>query len=524
MGVLASLLFGPPRAAAPAADHDFWYRPAGAATQAGVDVSEDGALRISTVFRCVGILAGLVATLPLLMYRRRPDGGKDRATNHPLAAILHDQPNTWQTAFEFREQMQGHLLLRGNAYAEILPGPRGFADQLVPLHPDRVMPKKLDSGRIVYEHRQDNGMRRTLVQDEVFHLRGPSSDGVKGLSVIALARESMGLALATEGFGARLFSQRPTMAGILKHPHRLTSEASKRMAESFTAATTGLANAHLPAVLEEGTDWVSVGMTSEDSQFLETRRFQVADIARWFGVPLPMLNETEKTTSWGTGIEQFMLAFVIHTLMPWLKRWEQAIGRDLVLATETYFAEFLVDALLRGATKERYEAYSIALGGRAWMAPNEARTRENLNRVEGYDEIAREAQGAASSRSASPARSAAPRPEDAGEDEAARAASRARTILSAAAARLVRREILAIQKWAPRHAADAAAWRSWVEDFYANHADRVAEALAVDRHEAQRYTLDHQQALLRDGVAALEDWDHDAAPALVAMAMRGRTA
>lgn len=507
--LLTSLLHGQPLASyggAWAPDDDRWYgRTPGAASLAGVAISEDTARAISTVYRCVAILGGLVGYLPLMVYRWRPDDGKDRAANHPLWDLLHDAPNGWQTSFEWRELGMNHLLMRGNFYNEIIPGPRGFVDQLKPLHPDTVAVKQLDSGRLTYAVRRRSGQTDVLVQDQVFHVRGPSKDGITGLDVITLMRESLGLAGAAESFGARTFRDRPMMSGILKHPGKLDDEASKRMAESFRVATSG-ANAHAPAVLEDGVDWVSVGITPEQAQYLELRHFQIADIARWFGVPLQLLGETEKSTSWGSGIESLMIGFVIHTLAPWLKRWEQAIARDLILASDVYFAEFTVEALLRGDTKSLYEAFAIATGGRGWMAPNEVRGRLNLNPIPGYDEIAREAQGAASSGQSV----SAPPP---------RQNAVARAIVHATAERLVRKEIAAVTKAAERRASAPEAWHEAVIDFYVRHVDDLGRDLKLSEADAVAYTGAHRDALLAAGLGVIDDWTNNAARALAALAM-----
>ncbi len=510
MGLLAALISGRPLASYGgtwAPDDERWYRPIGygAGSLAGVVVSEDTARAVSTVYRCVAILGGLMGYLPLIVYRRRGDEGKDRATNHPLWDLLHTQPNAWMTSFEWRELGMNHLLYRGNYYNRIVEGPRGFADQLVPMHPDAVTPTQLDSGRIVYRHRKRDGTTETLTQDQVFHVRGPSKDGVTGLDVITLMRESLGIASAAEAFGARMFANRPMMAGLLKHPAKVDDEAAKAMARSFRDATSG-ANAHMPAVLQGGVEWVNVGVTPEQAQYLETRRFEIAEIARWFGVPLQLLGEMEKSTSWGTGVEQLMIGFVIHTLAPWCRRWEQAIARDLILAPDTYFAEFTLEALLRGDTKSLYEAFALATGGRAWMAPNEVRSKLNLNPRSGYDEIAREAQGAAPSAT----RAAAPPPR---EGDAATA------IVRTVAERLVRREIAAMTKAAERRAAAPAAWHESVHDFYARYVEELGRELKLDAAVAARYAAAHRDALLAEGLRVVETWGTHAAPALTALAL-----
>lgn len=370
---------------------DFWYQPLGMVSASGMPVTAETAMKLSAVWRCVAILSGSVAMLPLPIYAKRADGGKEIQRRHPLYDVLHDRPNRWQTSYEWREMMQQHVLLRGNAYSEIVPGPRGFVDQLIPLHPDSVTPEQQPDTTIRYKVRRPNGQVDVLHEDEVFHLRSLSDDGVCGLAVLDCARESLGLSLAQEQYGARFFSQSSTPPGVLLSPKgKLTDEVRKHLSESWMAATAGPHNAHRWPVLEDGFDLkqLSVGLTADQAQLIEAREFTITDIARWFGVPPHMIGETTKETSWGSGIEQMSIGYVTYTLLPWLKRWEQRIAHSLILDTRRYFCEFSVDALLRGTTRERYEAYQIAAGGNApWMSRNEIRQLENLNPLPDLDEM-----------------------------------------------------------------------------------------------------------------------------------------
>jgi len=341
-------------------------------------------MRASAVYACVKVLAETIASLPLIVYRRLPNGGKERALEHPQYRLLHDQPNGWQTSFEWREMTQGHVTLRGMAYSEIIPGPRGAVEELIPLHPDRVEPKRLENGSLIYIHRPENGKERRLTQEEVFVLRGLSSDGIKGLSPIEHARESIGLSLATEGYGARFFQNDARPGGVLESPNKLDESAYKNLKTSWAEAYSGVANSHKPAILEQGLTWKQMGMTSEDAQFLETRKFQLSEIARIFRVPPHMIGDLERSTN--NNIEHQSIEFVVHTIRPWLVRWEQAITRDLLIGAGEYFAEFLVDGLLRGDFKTRSEGYASAVTT-GWMTPNEVREKENLNPIEGGDEL-----------------------------------------------------------------------------------------------------------------------------------------
>ncbi|MCP4304729.1 MAG: phage portal protein [bacterium] len=376
-------------AGSPGPTDDFWYGNPGTVTASGVRVTEDSAMTTSVVYACVKVLAESVAQLPLPLYERDGDA-RMRVPDHPLYEILHDRPNGWQTAFEYREMMQGHLALRGNAYAIKDVNRRGEVEQLIPLHPGRVTPERMDSGRIRYAVRDPEttvraGSTDHYAQDEIHHLRGLSSDGLVGLSPIGQARESVGMALAAQEYGARFFQNDAQPRGIIEHPGAFKDEpALNRFKAGWQEAQSGV-NRHKTAILEYGLKYHEVGMSNQDAQFLETRSFQVEDLARMFRMMLHMIGHTEKATTWGTGIEQLTIAFVVYTLGPWLVRWEQAISRDLITRPERYYAEFLTDGLLRGDTTARHEAHGSAID-HGWKTRNEVRRAENLNPLDGLDE------------------------------------------------------------------------------------------------------------------------------------------
>ena len=242
MGLVSSLL-GPAVEASYPADHDYWYDSVGAASTAGVVVTAETALMDSTVFRCVSAIAQDVAGMPLPIYRRLPSGGKERDRNHPLYNVLHDQPNQWQTAFEWREMVMGHLLLRGNAYNLIESGPRGFADQLIPLHPGRMRVDQLRNRRLRYTYSWEDGRPEVFNQDEIFHLRGLSSNGFTGLSVVSLARDSFGLGMAAEQYGTRFFSQGSEPRGILEVDGTLQPDARERLKSRSVASRNAMRHA-----------------------------------------------------------------------------------------------------------------------------------------------------------------------------------------------------------------------------------------------------------------------------------------
>lgn len=366
---------------------DSWYRGGyGARSATGRVVTPDTAMQVAAVFSCVNLLARTLAMLPLTIRKWEANGDTSDAPQNPLWGVLRSRPNDWQTSYDFRAMMMGHLCLRGNAYAEIKAGRRGAVDQLIPLHPDRVTVRRNSEGTLLYNISELNGVIRTLVADEVFHIRGLSSDGVLGLSPITQMREAVGLALATEEHGARLFSNGARPGGILKLPGKLSPTAKANLKSDWEEMQGGLGNSHRVAVLTEGLEWEQIGLSNNDAQFLASRNFQIEEIARIFQVPLFMLGVTEKSTTWGSGIEQLLIGFVIYTLMPWIVAWEQAISRDLIIAPETYFPKFNLNALLRGDSSTRASFYKTMVSLHA-MTPNEVREREDMNKIEGGDEF-----------------------------------------------------------------------------------------------------------------------------------------
>lgn len=352
-------------------------------TRSGVRMDANRAMTVSAVWAAVRVVSETVGMLPLHLYRRRDDGGKEPAREHPIEVVLSQRPNPWQTPMEFREMMQGHVELRGNAYARILPGRLGPVDQLVQVHPDLVDPEQLDDGEIVYHVRDRNGQRTTYLADEIFHLRGLSSDGVKGLSTIAYARESLGLTSATEEYASRLFGQGTIVRGLLKHPGTFKKpDTARRIREDFRTFAGGLNNAGDTVVLEEGMSWERIGLTNEDAQFLELREHQISDVARWFRLQPHAIGDLRRATF--TNIEHQGLELVTYSFMARFRRWEQAIARSLIVRDDVYFAEFLVDGLLRGDIESRYRAYATGRNW-GWLSANDIRAKENMNPIEDGD-------------------------------------------------------------------------------------------------------------------------------------------
>lgn len=356
----------------------------------GVVVNEQTALAVTSVYACVRVLAESIAQTPLIVYRRLGDGGKERAPDHWLYPILHQAPNEWMTAFGFKELMEGHVALRGNAYAFInrrITGARsGQVRELLPIHPDRVDPEQNEQWRLKYKVRMPDGDVREFRPAQILHLPGLSFDGVKGASPLQVHRNAIGFASATDTFGSKLFNNGARPGGVLKHPKTLSDTALSHLKDSLAAEFGGAENAFKTLVLEEDMSWTQVGMTSEDAQYLETRKFQIEEIARIFRVPAVLLQHSDKASTYASA-EQFFLSFVKFTLAPWFVRWEQALTQQLLPEAERdeFFIEFLAEGLLRGDTRARYDGYASAITN-GWMTRNEARVRENMNPLPGLDE------------------------------------------------------------------------------------------------------------------------------------------
>lgn len=344
-------------------------------SKTGVTVNETTAMYYTTVYACVKVISESIASLPLIVYERL-DRGKTRAKDHPLYSVLHDLANPYMTSFVLRETLQNHLLTYGNAYCEIQRNNGGDVIALWPMLPDRTQPH-IEGDRKYYVTTVA-GKEITLSVDKVLHIPGLGYDGLKGYSPIKMAMEAIGLGLAAEEFGANFYANGMNVGGIAEHPGKLTDQGSKNLRESINKTYSGLGNAYRVLLLEEGMKFQKVSITPNEGQFLETRKFQKAEIAGFYRVPPHMIGDLERATF--SNIEHQSLEFVQHTLRPWLVRWEQAILTQLFTPLErrAYFAEFLVDGLLRGDLKSRYEAYAIARSN-GWMSADDIRETENMN-------------------------------------------------------------------------------------------------------------------------------------------------
>lgn len=365
-------------------DPDGWRELWGTGTASGVTVSPEGALAHAAVLAAVRLLSDTVASLPLILYRRLPDGGKERATDHQLYHLLHLQPNPRMSAFSLKEALQASLALYGNAYAWIDWGPDGRPQALWPLPPTMVAPEQDQStGDIVYRIQTREGSQ-VVGYHQVLHIPGFSFDGLIGKSPITMAREAVGLALAQDEHGAAFFARGARMSGVLTYPGSLSPEARERLRKSWEALSSGRDNAWRTAVLEDGMKFEPLTMPMKDAEWIESRKFSVNEIARIFRVPPHLIGDLERSTY--SNIETQSLEFLTFSLRPWLTRWEEALTVQLLtpLERETYFFEFLTTDLLRGDTKSRFEAYKIAREA-GWLSVNEIREAENLRPVPGGD-------------------------------------------------------------------------------------------------------------------------------------------
>ena len=537
MGILAQLITGRPIGATYAPWDNFWYgrdpQAGSGGTEAGIAVSPESALGLSAVYACVGLIADMIGTLPLHVYRRLPDDGKERAPSNPVYRLLHRQPNMRQTAKEWLTMGGAHMLLRGDFYNQIVLDGRGAETALLPLHPDRVTTRLLDSGRRGYIYRPPRGQPVTLTQDEVFHVMGLTLDGVHGCSVIEYARETIASSQAQEGFSARFWRQGAEGHLAFVAPNALSPQAREANEKVLQDRLGGWRQAHKPILLEGGMKAERISVSGRDAQYIESKRFSVADIARFFRVPPHMIGDVDGTTSWGTGIEQLTIGFVNFTLMPWLVAIQQAADRDLILADDC-FAEFNVDALLRGEAAARADAHRAYVDG-GIKSVNEIRVIENLNRIPGeeYDRPHRAANIGSAPAGGNPDRTRrlpparrlpAPPADEPPADEPPPGDARAGQIALEAAARLVRKETAAIRRWAPRFEGNRAGWVTWVTDFYGTYVADLERDLLLPTATARAYCAGHCESLLAGAAPALADeWDRYQAAELAAIALEEAT-
>ena len=504
-------LLGAPdvRAETPGPMDDYWYTAIDA-SGGGRPVTPDAAMRVSAWYACMTVLTEDVASLPLILYERQAGGGKTRADAAPLSRALRLTPNRLQTSFEWREMSQGHVMARGNAYSVIQRAPSG-GNELIPLHPDRVKVTVLPNRIRVYNYAPpDGGQPIRFLDDEMFHLPGRDFDGVTGKSVLSAALDALAVAASAQRSANTLFDQGMKTPGVLQHPGVLGDEAYNRLRDSFAEKNLGVKNWHKPILLEDGLTWQSMSMTSQEAEGLQRYKSSLEDIVRFFRMPPHKVGILEHATF--SNVEHMGIDYVVGTLRPWLVRWEQKIATDLIIDRQQ-FAEFLVDALLRGDAKSRWEAYATARNIGAANA-DEIRARENENAIEdGSGQDYWRPMNMARASDPTPAQLAAQR------GSQGQASARASLFAESLAVRLVQREMDRVGAAAKRFATDGEGWASWLDEFYQGHAMDVAKAFHVGAAAGQAYADRQVRALKSNGVLCMETWLANRPAELVELAL-----
>lgn len=572
MGVLGRTFSFAPRAGETRDPNDprWWSSSSGATvrTQSGQYVNADVALRVATVYAAVRVLGTTFASLPLDVYKRTKTGKRETKEvwpAHPIYDLLRHKPNAFNTSYQWRYGLLAHLMLRGNGYARIEPGRRGFVDQLYPIHPDAVQPEyspgngtwrdatavlvPAPGSTLRYRVRQGADGQDSdiaLPDDRVFHMRGMSLNGLVGLSVIRLMRETVGMALAAQQYAAGNFLNGARLSGVVTFPQGAgptTKEQRDEFREQWQAGFGGGANAGKTPVLTGGAKYQTIAMTPEDLDWLGGQGFLVEEFLRFCGIPGVLVGHADKTATYASS-EAFFQAFKTYAVLPWCVNFESQANVDLLLDPRSYFVEFNLDALFRPDAKTRAEV-ARALVELGVMTRNEVRAWDNLNPLPGLDEPLTPLNMSRGTDSPAQDNRPAPPSDPPAQDERRRqrrdrrkrerdggdaladarrreAALRARLgdVVHAAAARVVRKELEAIKRWAPRFAADAEGWRAWVRDQYGDrHAALVVDALRVGEGTARRYCAEQQALLLEQGVADVESWATTRTEALAGLAM-----
>ena len=473
----------------PAPWSDYWYEPLGTSSSSGMRINAASAQRIATVLACVGVIGRSVGMLPCKIYTEGPNGAKRAVDYHPLYDVLARRPNKNQTAFEFWQMMQGHIELRGNAYAEIIPGKRGAVDQLVPMHPDRVRVEQLrPSGRLRYVYQDPlTGRERKLLgppDSEVFHIRNNSENGLVGQSTVSLGADVFGVALARQDYAARFLQNDARPPAVFSGGNFKSKADEQRFLDSWQEGNAG-GNRGKTGLLPPGMTLQELGVKPVDAQLLDGMKFSRMEIISMFGVPPHLVGELDKAATYAS-VEQFNIMYVVYSLLPRIVMIEQAIQRDLI-TNDRYYPKFSVGSLLRGDTESRYEAYASAIQN-GWMCPDEPRALEDLNPIPGgvgqtfwrpaaWSPLAQTTSGTASNAQR------LPDPQDTGDDGSDAqpdnsAMLRLQVLASAAADRCMRKETAALRKFAERGASDYE-----IESFYHDHLRFVSEVMNLDEDQ-----------------------------------------
>lgn len=479
---------------------DRWYQPR--PTTEGIVVDDASVMSLPPFFAGVTAIAEDMAKVPFGVYEDLGDKGRRPARNHPVHDLIHTQPNEYQTSLEWREMVTAFALLRGKGISEIRSGPRGAVDQIVPLHPDLIREDTAASGERRYWYRDPlkGNRERQLLSEDLHILRGRF-----GRSVVDFARSQVVSDLSMERTALFMFTRGSRHQGVLQHPKLLSDTARKNLRRAMDEYEVTGAKAGKPMLLEEGMTWQSVSVTSKDAEFLATRKFSIQQWARFFRIPAYKLGDMSAATN--NNVEQMAVDYVTDALLGWAGRWEQSCNRDLIVARDRYFTKLTLDALMRGDSKSRNEAYALAVQW-GWLTRNEVRALEDMNPLDGLDEpmtplnMGRGSQG-----------STGPTAQATG--------GYLRLLAADAAQRVVRREQAAVAKLAERTGGDRAAWLSGLDGIYADHAATVARDLHVPDHVARQYAREQLATLItaKDPLEAMSGWLIDRVPQLAGIAI-----
>lgn len=500
MGILSSLLG---QRADKSPSSDYWYSPIGSVSKAGMYVDENQVLRISAVLQGVRFLSQTVAGLPRHVFQSLDDGrSRQKLPSHQLSKFLRYQPNPWQTAFQFYEMFVARAMLRGFSLAErVYDDNTGDLLALVPLDSGRVAKiEQLSTGKLRYLYRKNDGSVRTLLQDQVFSLSGFGVDGIRGLSLVQQMQETAGLALAMETYGARFFSNSAMPRVVLRHPKHLTQPSRDRLRDDWNTAYGGVEQSNKAAVLEDGMEVEVLSTHNDEAQFLESRKFLIAEFSRHIDVTPHRLSDMEKSSF--NNVEQMSLETVVYSIAPWVNRLEQSIHRDLLTQEDKdsgHYVKFIMDGLLRGDTQARQAFYQSGIQS-GWLTRNEVREHEDKNPIDGLDTPLQPQNMAPVGDDGQPilpenSEPVPPIPEE-----------RARALAITAAERVLRREKMAVAKWNERKNGDNPGWRIQVETFYKEHVDFVCKTLAIDKARAVSWCSSRCRAVLELGEDSLEAW------------------
>jgi len=523
---IVSWLLGAPMAQGNPLD-DRYYETAssGSLSRAGVRVTPDTAIKVGAVYRCVSILSNVLAMFPKGMFEHL-EKGRRAAPDHPLDPIISFKPNRRQTAFEFWRLICFHLVLRQNAYAQIVQGPRGrgWVGELIPLHPDRITKvEELADGRMRYEYTGPDGKKRWLIGGiDIWHLQGLSQDGLKGLSMMDLASDSIGLSMATERHAARFFGRGVKPTGILQSDRPYKAETAEAMGDSFGRRYGGEDGQGKVPVLWEGMKFESIALNLKDQEFLDGRKFSVSEIARWFGVPPYMIGDVERSTSWGTGIYEQGVQFLVYSLLPWIELLEQSIRYTLVVQPERYYPKFNVLSILRMKPTDQAVMFQILIQN-GILNPNECRELLERNPRDGGDEyVDPSKQQPTGSRGIKPPGQMPqqPAPQQRAEVlELTTGESRARALAGARATELLDEEGRAITKLAKEHSKSTDAWRSAIARFYGRFAGRVSATLVCSDAAAKGWCETRRGMFMANGPAVTDAQQDEAVMALTELAL-----